>query len=361
MDKILLIIKIPPPLTGATYLNELLSQSKILHTGLRVDCLTYTFKKSFRKRNYFQSGITIFRLATQIIYKSLSKKYSMVYFQLSPVGLAFIRDAFFVFLLKIFHRKTVLHLHGLGIKKSSQGSILIKWLYKEVFDNCYIITVSKKVLYDLEGLTVKRKFILPNAIPHLSLTPLRSRNQVCKILFFSNLFIFKGLFDLLAALGSLKCRGFHFTLSIAGEEGDIKQNELFEEIRHFNLEKEVEYIGIKYGKEKRDVFSSHDVFVFPSKNDIWGLVILEAMQASLPVVAYDTGAVSDMVEDGKNGFLCKVGDVEDMSLKIAKLIDNPALCIKFGTNGREKYISNFTFDRYEDQINSIFKQVILGK
>ena len=64
-------------------------------------------------------------------------------------------------------------------------------------------------------------------------------------------------------------------------------------------------------------FRTHSLFVFPSKNDTFGLVMLEANACGLPVVAYPVTGPKDWVQNGKNGFLAKGEDVEDLFLGVA--------------------------------------------
>lgn len=63
------------------------------------------------------------------------------------------------------------------------------------------------------------------------------------------------------------------------------------------------FVGYLAGKELASAFASADAFVFPSRTETLGLVLLEAMAAGCPVVAARSGGIPDIVEDGVNGFL----------------------------------------------------------
>ena len=74
------------------------------------------------------------------------------------------------------------------------------------------------------------------------------------------------------------------------------------------------------------------------------LSILEAMRAGLPVVASDVGGVAESVRDGETGFLVPRGDVEALRDRIERLLTDPALRVRLGGSGRERFIRDFTLD-----------------
>jgi glycosyltransferase involved in cell wall biosynthesis len=66
---------------------------------------------------------------------------------------------------------------------------------------------------------------------------------------------------------------------------------------------QVRFVGYKSGEELACYFASADVFVFPSKTDTFGLVILEALASGVPVAAYPVRGPIDIVRQGETGFL----------------------------------------------------------
>lgn len=70
----------------------------------------------------------------------------------------------------------------------------------------------------------------------------------------------------------------------------------------------VHFVGALRGEELVRHFASADLFLFPSTSETFGNVTLEALACGLPVVAFDTAAAADHVDDGSNGLLSPVGE-----------------------------------------------------
>ena len=107
------------------------------------------------------------------------------------------------------------------------------------------------------------------------------------------------------------------------------------------FKKNTVFVGKKKGQEIVDLLSISDVFVFTSKTDTFGLVIIEALACNLPVAAYNIHGPKDIISNGKDGFL---GDnLEKNALKCLKI--NTSLCrkkaLKYSWNNfTNKFIKN---------------------
>ncbi len=84
------------------------------------------------------------------------------------------------------------------------------------------------------------------------------------------------------------------------------------------------FVGYLQGKELGAAFASADAFVFPSRTETLGLVLLEAMAAGCPVVAARSGGIPDIVEDGVNGFLFDPTDENGAIAATQRLLSNAA-------------------------------------
>jgi phosphatidylinositol alpha 1,6-mannosyltransferase len=83
------------------------------------------------------------------------------------------------------------------------------------------------------------------------------------------------------------------------------------------------FTGYLQGENLSRAYASADLFVFPSANETFGNVVLEAMASGLPVLAPHSGGPVDHVFDAKNGFLFDPKDIEDMITWARRLVSNP--------------------------------------
>jgi glycosyltransferase involved in cell wall biosynthesis len=153
-------------------------------------------------------------------------------------------------------------------------------------------------------------------------------------LFFSNLVVNKGIFVLLEALALLNERGIPFHATFAGAwESQTVEEKCGRVVREKGLKGLIDLCGPKYGDQKRHTFSEADIMAFPTYNDAFPLVILEAMSHSLPVVSTVEGAIPDMVLDGETGFLVPRQDAVALADRLALLLTDAELRKRLGTGG----------------------------
>jgi glycosyltransferase involved in cell wall biosynthesis len=83
------------------------------------------------------------------------------------------------------------------------------------------------------------------------------------------------------------------------------------------------FVGYLQGQELASAYASADAFVFPSRTETLGLVLLEAMAAGCPVVAARSGGIPDIVTDGENGYLFDPLDEQGLVMATQKLLADP--------------------------------------
>lgn len=87
--------------------------------------------------------------------------------------------------------------------------------------------------------------------------------------------------------------------------------------------------------ELPEVYAACDIFVLPSENEPWGLVVNEVMCAGLPViVSHEVGCVADLVHDGVNGYRVRAGDVNGLAVAVARLLEDEPLRKRMGSASR---------------------------
>ncbi|MCI4357230.1 MAG: glycosyltransferase family 4 protein [Thermoplasmata archaeon] len=90
----------------------------------------------------------------------------------------------------------------------------------------------------------------------------------------------------------------------------------------------------------------------------FGMIALEAMSAGRPVVAYASGALPEVVQDGRDGLLVPPGDRSALVAATKRLLDDPPLAAEMGRHGRERVVDEFTLDRMIDGYLSVANSVV---
>jgi glycosyltransferase involved in cell wall biosynthesis len=110
-------------------------------------------------------------------------------------------------------------------------------------------------------------------------------------------------------------------------------------------------VGAVYGSVKEKLFLNSDIFVFPSHNEAFPLVNLEAMRAGTPVVSSNVGSIPEMVVDELNGYIVNSKNIEQLSQRVLNLVNDEKLRAEMGNAGRKIYEEFFTIQAYEKRLD----------
>jgi len=109
----------------------------------------------------------------------------------------------------------------------------------------------------------------------------------------------------------------------------------------------VHFVGFKRKPALAEYFKAADLFVLPTRKDIWGLVINEAMAHGLPVITTDKCIAGlELVKNGENGYLVPVNDITQLADRIAKILE-----IQESNMGRKslEIIKDYTIEKMAEQ------------
>jgi glycosyltransferase involved in cell wall biosynthesis len=110
--------------------------------------------------------------------------------------------------------------------------------------------------------------------------------------------------------------------------------------------------------EIRDWLARADVFVHTSRWEGFGIVLLEAMLAGLPVVATRVSAVPEVVADGETGALVEAGDAEGVARELAALLADPELRRRLGDAGRERARTEFSVAQMAERTIEVYRAAV---
>lgn len=165
--------------------------------------------------------------------------------------------------------------------------------------------------------------------------------QYLNVLFIGEINQRKGINQLLQAGKHLSGKGFCFNLVGGGFETAPTEYSKYKNYVKF-------WGRVSFDALLEQLRQNH-VFVFPTMGEGFGLVILEAMAAGLPVITTPNCAGYDVVEDGENGFIVPVGDETAIEEKLLWLKNNPEELKRMSENAI-KTAKTFTWERYENNL-----------
>jgi len=110
-------------------------------------------------------------------------------------------------------------------------------------------------------------------------------------------------------------------------------------------------------QEKKDALDGCDIFVMVSKSESFGLTYPEAWLYKKPVIGAFCSGVTELIEDGINGYLTPFGDKEMLSEYIVKLLANKDLRDKMGMQGYHKVINNYIWQKRLKSFNKVIKSM----
>lgn len=162
-----------------------------------------------------------------------------------------------------------------------------------------------------------------------------------------------------AALISARRRGVHFV--IAGEDKSpqmVYRRYLENLIAELGLCEIVMMPG--WQDDVATLLSSFSLFVSAARSEPFGLAIVEAMAAGLPVVATASEGASEIIEDGISGRLIPAGDTETLAEAINDLLDNPLERARLGRNALFAARERYSHARMVSQTERVYREVLAG-
>ena len=120
-----------------------------------------------------------------------------------------------------------------------------------------------------------------------------------------------------------------------------------------NLKDAVDFAG--YRPDLMQFLDTFDCLVLASRAEPFGLVLLEAMRAGLPVIASNAGGVPEIISNGVNGLLFEPEDFEGLANALARIAQNPEVAARLQREGKKTIVERFSPDAQIAEIQKIFE------
>ncbi|MEH7546168.1 MULTISPECIES: N-acetyl-alpha-D-glucosaminyl L-malate synthase BshA [Bacillaceae] len=127
-------------------------------------------------------------------------------------------------------------------------------------------------------------------------------------------------------------------------------------VRQLSLEEKVIFLGKQENLE--ELYSISDLMLLLSEKESFGLVALEAMACGVPCIGTNVGGIPEVIEQGVSGYICEVGDLEDISRKAISLLSDFDLHQKMSLKALDTVKTKFRADRIVEQYEQLYWKLL---
>jgi len=282
---------------------------------------------------------------------------------------AFWRDAIYLAGAKAMGRKIFLQLHGGKLDVFLHGkSAFTRKIVLGVLSIPDMVGVLSKVQEQpiLASKHYKKVTVIPNMIrasdyqensdrpvpvdfPEGRKTVLYIASQFSKA---------KGVDEVLASVQRVSKRHKDILFVLVG--GGKEKRQMIHECRRIGIADHVFFTGFLSKEQIVPILHAADIFILPSHSEGFPYVILEAMSSGLPVIATPVGAIPELIQEGKNGYLVNVGDSVRLADYIDILLRNKSLREKMGEYNRRLVLEKYDIHSMVNHFSGCYDRILNG-
>lgn len=266
---------------------------------------------------------------------------------------SFWRKAIFMAIAMLAGCPVIFHLHGGGFAQFYEkecgraGRRVIRFFLDRA---ACVIVLSERWRAWMAGATDNRRIVcIPNPVPVPEESPALNRRNI--VLFLGRIERSKGIFDLLDAISALRVPNPEIRLVCAGD-GELESVKQY--VERLAIGDAVDFPGWIGAAEKRSLMSRAAVFVLPSYAEGMPMSLLEAMAASVPVIATEVGGIPDVVTDSVTGFLFRPGDTAKLEQLLCRLMYDAGLGERIARAARDVIRRRFSAQQVVAQLEMVY-------
>jgi glycosyltransferase involved in cell wall biosynthesis len=140
-------------------------------------------------------------------------------------------------------------------------------------------------------------------------------------------------------------------------EGSLKK-ELLADFQKTGVSQMVDYQGVVETERVPLLINQSRVFIYPSREEPFGLSILEAMGCGVPVVTTNVFGPKEIITDGLDGLAVAPDNVDELVKAIRKLLENDEIRVRIGENGRKTVESRFNIQQHLESLFDIYQDLV---
>lgn len=357
----------PPPYNGMSVATSFLLRSRAAR-DLGIQLVDTADRRGLGNVGKFDFGnvIAAFGAGARFLRALVVSRPDVVYVPVAQNTLGFIRDAQFLLLARLARKRIVIHVHGGHFGRfyaSSQP--LMRLLIRACVAGSHSVAVLGECLRSMfdDLVAMDRVRVIPNGIDDFGLERLACERRVDRIVWLSKLDPTKGYVDMLHTVPQVARSFPDVEYVFAGEWlSEVDRVTAEDYLAEHGVTARVRFLGPLGTPEKYDLLASSGVFCLPTRYRFEGqpYSILEAMSCALPVISSPAGCIAETVVDGVTGYLIPAGDIDALADRIIRLLTEPARAVAMGKAGRERFLAEYTYARWDERVSSMLEDAVLG-
>lgn len=362
LDPILVVGPSPPPWHGGSVATEY-----VLRSGLSERWTVLHLDTADRRGVANQGRLDFGNLIAAVVHGArflamlLINRPRIVYVPIAQNALGVLRDMLFILPALLMRRRLVLHVHGGGFGLfQDDASVLLRMMTRFALRHAdRVIVLGESLRPTLRGaVPAERVRVLANGMPDVfTEAPVRAQHSALRVLFLGNLFRSKGPFDVIEAVRLMIERGLDVHLDIAGDWATAGDRDAAQPLLKA-LGTRVTVHGVVGPPAKRELLERADVLALPTyyECEAHPFVILEAMDAGLPVVTTAHGAIPETVLHDVTGLHVPPRDPAALAETLTRLARDPELRVRLGRAGRARFLEHYTLGTWSAGLVRVFEE-----
>lgn len=262
------------------------------------------------------------------------------------------------------HVPVVTTLHGTDITIVGQDSSFAPVVNYSINESDGVTSVSTYLKEEtLRHFSVDRDIeVIPNFIDTERFTRMNKghfKQALCPdgekvLVHVSNFRPVKRAGDVVHVFHRLRQEGLPVKLLLVGDGPDRMPTQRL--ARELGVYDDIRFLGKQEPIE--EILSIADVFLMPSGSETFGLAALEAMACSVPVVSSDIGGLPELNIDGETGFLCPLGDIDQLTDRTRRILEDEALQSTMGQAARRRAVEEFDQNRIVPMYVAYYERIL---
>jgi glycosyltransferase involved in cell wall biosynthesis len=244
--------------------------------------------------------------------------------------------------------------------------IFLDWIGFVFSDKITVVSTENKKEFDRTygRLSRKKIKIIPNGVnandfapgkPALDERFLKQLHNKTVLLYVGVFRVRKRVFNLLFALSEVVKTNADVVLVLVGGGRDY-ETDILNLIKELNIEKHVIFVGKVPNEKVIEYLNASDVFCTLSSYEGMPIAILEAMASGKAILTSRASGMIDLVGDGKDGYLTTVDDIDQITEKMRRMVEQPKETKQMGKAARAKVIKEYSWSLIADKYLELFKK-----